>query len=95
MEHLLDGRVFHQRLEPGCHGLAAGQANAADVVVVVADLHQAQPVTAVDQPHRLGVDRQGPSTGVEARPLGIEVPVKHSKTGWRRQATGAGGRARG
>ena len=39
MEHLLDRRVLHQGLEPRRLPLAPGQADATDVVIVVADLH--------------------------------------------------------
>ena len=60
VEHLLDGRCLHQLLEQGRLGLPPGDADAADVVLVVADLHQTQAIAAMHQPHRLRIHRQGP-----------------------------------
>ena len=58
VKDLLDAGCFHQLFEQGCLGLAAVDANAADVVVVVADLHQAEAIAAVDQAHGFGVHRE-------------------------------------
>ena len=38
---------LQQRLQPGRLGLAAGQADAAHLIVVIADLHQAKPIAAM------------------------------------------------
>ena len=89
VEHLLDRRCLHQLLEQGRLGLPPGDADAADVVLVVADLYQTQAVATVHQPHGLGIHRQGFCGPQEAMPLGREVAIEHGKAG--RGGAGGGG----
>ena len=90
MENLLDRLALHQGLEPRRFLLAPGQADAANIVLVVANLNQAEPIAAMDQAHRLGVDRQGPGTGIEGLPLGIQIAIKDAKASWGGQVAGGG-----
>ena len=81
VEHLLDASGFHQLLEQRSLGLAAGNANTAHAVLVVADLNQAEAVAAVDQTHGFGVHRQSLCIFVMREPLRTEIPVKDSEVG--------------
>ena len=79
MEDLGDRRIGQEQTEIGRARLALGDADDIDAAVAGRELHEAEPVAAGLQPHRLGVDRHEIAIGGEI----AEVAVMDADIGQR------------
>jgi hypothetical protein len=72
-------RGFEELFQMWGGGLALGDADDADPIVLVADLHQAKPIAQGQESHGFRIHRQGSGGLVGGKAIGTQVAVKNLK----------------
>jgi hypothetical protein len=79
VEDLGNIRGFEELFEVGRGGLALGDADDADPIVIIANLHQTEPIAQGQESHRFRIDGQGSGGLVGGKAIGTQVAIKNLK----------------